>query len=257
MTEAAPIKSVELTAIVAAYVGSTNPVALKAYEKLERYIQAKFPDAVIRRVFTSERALKKVADNNFDADSLAGALEKLAVEGHKRVGVLPCMTFAGDNCMNMMPVMMVFGEVFADGVSLFRVLIDWELDCRVFAKTLLEELAGKIESNDALVLVAHSPHPMLEIFETQFKQQYEPVYITTLGDEEYLDRLCAKLKQDGRKKVLLHPLMIAGGNHINRDIGGIIGGQLTAEGFDCTAVLKGLCEYDSVCELLTSHIIPG
>lgn len=257
MSESAMSSNVELTAIVAAYVGSTNPIALQAYDKLEHHIQARFPDAVVRRVFTSERALEKAADNDFNADSLAGALEKLAVEGHKRVGVLPCMTFAGESCMNMMPVMMVFGEVFADGVSLFRVLIDWEMDCRVLAQTLLEELGTKLQNNDALVLVAHSPHPMLEVFEAQFKQQYEPVYIITLGDDERFDQLCAKLKQDGRKSVLLHPLMIAGGNHIKRDTGGAIGGKLTAEGFDCTAVLNGLCEYDSVCELFAGHIIPG
>lgn len=257
MTESASTNPAELTAILAAYVGSINPVALKAYDKLEQHIQARFPDAVIRRVFTSERALKQATDSNFNTDSLAGALEKLAVEGHKRVGVLPCMTFAGESCMNMIPVLMVFGEVFADGVSMFRVLIDWELDCRVFAKTLLEELTGKIENSDALVLVSHSPHPMLQVLETQFKKLYDAVYMTTIGDDQGLENLCRKLKSDGRKNIILHPLMIAGGNHVVRDVGGTIGGKLIAEGFDCTMVPKGLCEYDSICELLAGHIIPG
>ena len=245
------------TAIVVAYSGSTHPDAAKAYDKLELHIREQYPNAAIRRVFTSEAILTKLASQNKRIDSLANALEKLALAKHQNVAVLPAMVFAGENYINMMPTLMVFGEVFSEGVSMFRVLLDWEADCRMFAEAFMHDIASEIGNNDALVLLAHSSHPTIEVLKKEFEKFCKNVIITTLEELPDFIKLRDKLKADKIKKVLLYPLMIAGGRHVHRDMGKIMVSALEADNILCAPVLKGLCEYDSICKLLAKHIIPG
>jgi cobalamin biosynthesis Co2+ chelatase CbiK len=249
--------AVEITAIVIAYNGSTHPDASKAYDKLETHVRAKYPDAAIRRVFTSETLLEKIAGQDDQVDSLAGALEKLAVEKHRNAAVLPGMVFAGETYVMMMPPLMVFGEVFSEGVSLFRTLLDWEADCRMFAKAFLAEIATELDQHDALVLLAHSNHPAIEILERELKKLHDNVLITTLEELPDFTVLRNQISAGKFKKVLIHPLMIACGRHVHRDMGEKMVTTLEADNLKCTPILKGLCEYDSICKLLANHIIPS
>jgi cobalamin biosynthesis Co2+ chelatase CbiK len=149
---------------------------------------------------------------------------------------------------------MVFGEVFSGGVSLYRPLLDWEFDCRAFAQTMLEEVLEELKRHDKLILLSHSAHPTLETLEREFNKLNDNILFVTLGELEDLDSVRAKLPSGS--KVLIQPLMIAGGVHVHRDMKSKLVTPLEADGFACTPILKGLCEYDSVCKLLVSHIIP-
>ena len=241
------------SAIVVAYNGSTHPDASRAYDKLETHIREKYPDAALRRVFLSEKILEKIADET--VDSLSGALEKLALEKYQAVSILPGMVFAGETYVMMMMPLMVFGEVFSGGVSLYRPLIDWEFDCRTFAQTMLEEMSENLKKHDKLILLSHSAHPTLKTLEQEFNKLNDNILLVTLDELDDLDSVRAKLPSGS--KVLIKPLMIAGGVHVHRDMRGKLVSPLEANGFECTPILKGLCEYDSVCKLLVSHIIPG
>jgi sirohydrochlorin cobaltochelatase len=230
-------------AILAVYTGSSHPDAEKAYNNIEAKVRKKLPDAEIKRVYTSKIAREKLAEQGKHIDSVEEALLKLATDKVDNVAVLPCMIFSNNACMEMMADFMIHNEKFPEGISLFRVLLDLAKDYEIFANAVLENLVPpERKSDEAVVLVAHSPNPQLEVLEMVLKQRDCNVFVTSMKDPS--------IKAPGIKKAYLVPLMIAAGVHVQRDIAAI-----KIDNIECVPILKGIGENYRIAEIFASHII--
>lgn len=230
-------------AILAVYTGSTHPDAEKAYNNIEAKIRKKLPNTETKRVYTSKFIRKKLSEQGIHIDSVEEALGKLAADKVDHVAVLPCMIFSNNACMEMMADFMIHNEKFSEGISLFRVLLDLAKDYEIFANAVLENLIPpERKSDEAVVLVAHSANPQLEVLEMVLKQRDKNIFIRSMED--------ANINAPGIKKAYLIPLMIAAGVHVQRDIAAI---KLC--NIECVPVLKGLGENDRIAEIFASHIL--
>jgi sirohydrochlorin cobaltochelatase len=231
------------TTLLAVYTGSTHPDAEKAYNNIEAKIKIKLPDAEIKRVYTSKRTCEKLAKQGIHVDSVEEALGKLAADKVDHVAVLPCMIFSNNACMEMMADFMIHNEKFKEGISLFRVLLDLAKDYEIFANAFFENLIpAERKSDEAVVLVAHSPNPQLKVLEMVLKQRDSNVFITSM---KY-----PNIKAAGIKKAYLIPLMISAGIHVHRDIA-----KIKIDSIECVPILKGLGENDRIAEIFASHIL--
>ncbi len=211
--------------ILAVYTGSTHSNAKKAYNNIEAKIKKKLPDVEIKRVYTSKIALEKLA-----IDSVEEVLLELAADKVDNVAVLPCMIFSNNACMEMMADFMIHNEKFPEGISLFRVLLDLAKDYEIFANAIIENIIPpERKSDEAVILVAHSPNPQLEVLERVLKQRDKNIFIRSMKD--------ANIPAPEIKKAYLIPLMIAAGVHVNRDIS-----TIKLDGIECVPILKGLGE---------------
>ncbi len=226
-------------AILAVYTGSTHPKAEKAYNNIEAKIREKLPDAQLKRVYTSKTALQKSSN----IDSVEEALVKLAADKVDNVAVLPCMIFSNNACMEMMADFMIHNEKFPEGISLFRVLLDLAKDYEIFVNAVLENIIPpERKSDEAVILVAHSPNPQLEVLEMVFKQRDKNIFVRSMKD--------ANINDPEIKKAYLIPLMIAAGVHVHRDIAAI-----KIDNIECITILKGLGENERIAEIFASHIM--
>ncbi len=225
-------------AILAVYTGSTHPDAEKAYNNIESKIRKKLPDAEIKRVYTSKTAREKLA-----IDSVEEALLKLAADKVDNVAVLPCMLFSNNACIEMMADFMIHNEKFPEGISLFRVLLDLAKDYEIFVNAVLENIIpSERKSDEAVILVAHSPNPQLEVLEMVFKQRDKNIFVRSMKD--------ANINAPEIKKAYLIPLMITAGVHVHRDIAAI-----KIDNIECIPILKGIGENDRIAEIFASHIM--
>jgi len=231
------------TAILAVYTGSTHPDAEKAYNNIEAKVREKRPDAEIKRVYTSKTAREILAKKGTYVDSVEEALAKLASDKFDHVAVLPCMIFSNNACMEMMADFMIHNEKFSEGISLFRVLLDLAKDYEIFANAVFENLIPlERKSDEAVVFVAHSSNPQLEVLGMVLKQRDKNIFVTSMKDP--------KITADGIKKAYLVPLMIAAGVHVHRDIAAI-----KIDNIECVPILKGIGENERIAEIFASHIL--
>ena len=230
-------------AILAVYTGSAHPDAEKAYNNIEAKIKEKLPNAEIKRVYTAKIIRDKLAEKGIHVDSVEEALVKLAADKVDNVAVLPCMIFSNNACMEMMADFMIHNEKFPEGISLFRVLLDLAKDYEIFANAVLKDIIPpERKSDEAVILIAHSPDQQLEVLEMVFKQRDKNIFIRSMKD--------ANINAPEIKKAYLIPLMIAAGVHVHRDIAAI-----KLNGIECVPILKGLGENDRIAEIFASHIL--
>ena len=226
-------------AILAVYTGSSHHEAEKAYNTIEAKIRKKLPDVQLKRVYTSKNALQKCSH----IDSVEGALIKLAADKVDNVAVLPCMIFSNNACMEMMADFMIHNEKFPEGISLFRVLLDLAKDYEIFVNAVLENIIPpERKSDEAVILIAHSPNTQLEVLEMVFKQRDKNIFVRSMKD--------ANINDPKIKKAYLIPLMIAAGVHVHRDIAAI-----KIKNIECITILKGLGENERIAEIFASHIM--
>jgi len=153
------------------------------------------------------------------------------------------MIFSNNACMEMMADFMIHNEKFPEGISLFRVLLDLVIDYEIFANAILEDIIpAERKSDEAVILIAHSPNPQLEVLEMVLKQRDSNIFIRSMKDTD--------INAPKIKKAYLIPLMIAAGIHVHRDIAAI-----KLKDIECIPILKGLGENDRIAEILASHIL--
>ena len=226
-------------AILAVYTGSTLPGAEKAYNNIEAEIKKRLPDAQLKRVYTNKNACKKASG----VDSVEETLIKLAADKIDNVAVLPCMIFSNNACMEMMADFMIHNEKFTEGISLFRVLLDLAKDYEIFANAFFEEIIpAERKSDEAVILIAHSQNPQLEVLEMVLKQRDNNIFIRYIKDPD--------INIDEIGKAYLIPLMIAAGVHVQRDIAAI-----KLKNMECIPILKGLGENKRIAKIFASHIL--
>jgi sirohydrochlorin cobaltochelatase len=129
--------------------------------------------------------------------------------------------------------------------------------------TVLQHIFS-LENGEELVLVGHgSPHqhnPAYENLQAAADENNLPIHIGVIEPTDTPDyaAVLARLKKRSSKKLLLAPLLLSGGAHVNEDIAGPEPeswlSRLQAEGFAVRTSLKGLGEYPAFQKLYVQRI---
>ena len=250
-------------AILFASFGVVNAAARTAcIDAAASQIAKAFPAYEVRQAYTSVFIKKKLAEQGIQVDSLPEALSKLQADGFSRVIIQPGYLTAGEEYeKKVLAVVEAQRQNFAE-LIISRPLMQQGKDCQDML-TVLQQIFS-LENGEDLVLVGHgSPHqhnPAYENLQAAVDEKDLPIHIGVIEPTDTPDyaAVLARLKKRSSKKLLLAPLLLSGGAHVNEDIAGPEPeswlSRLQAEGFAVRTSLKGLGEYPAFQKLYVQRI---
>lgn len=214
-------------------------------------LQEACPDHEVRQAYTSVFIKKRLAEQGIQVNSLPEALERLRADGFSQVVIQPGYLTAGEEYeKKVLQVAEKYRQDFAKLV-ISRPLMERPAD-GADVLTVLQEIFPLAEGEE-LVLVGHgSPHqhnPAYENLQDYADKAGFPAHIGVIEptDTPNYDMVMARLQARPAKKILLAPLLLSGGAHVNEDIAGSEPeswlSRLQAAGFSVRVSLKGLGEY--------------
>ena len=250
-------------AILFASFGVVNAAARTAcIDAAASQIAKAFPAYEVRQAYTSVFIKKKLAEQGIQVDSLPEALSKLQADGFSRVIIQPGYLTAGEEYeKKVLAVVEAQRQNFAE-LIISRPLMQQGKDCQDML-TVLQQIFS-LENGEDLVLVGHgSPHqhnPAYENLQAAADEKDLPIHIGVIEPTDTPDyaAVLARLKKRSSQKLLLAPLLLSGGAHVNEDIAGPEPeswlSRLQAEGFAVRTSLKGLGEYPAFQKLYVQRI---
>ncbi|MGN0949600.1 MAG: sirohydrochlorin cobaltochelatase [Mitsuokella sp.] len=219
-------------------------------DALAEDFKAEFPEAVICQAYTSVFIRKALAKRGIHIDSLTEALERLAEEGMEEVLVQPTYMTPGEEYeQKVLAVVPSYKDRFK------RLIVGEPAFVREedYAKNLLAICQSIfLPRGTDLVLLGHgSPHrhnPVYERLQREIDAQGLPIHVGVLESTDTPDfaMVLKRLQARRAQKVLLAPLLLTAGMHVERDLAGedetSWKSRLTQAGFAVSTIVQGLGE---------------
>lgn len=257
-------------AIVITAFGTSMKTARQAIDNLVKDTKIAFPKADVRLSFTSNiirRKLKREGVANVPSTP-AMTLAELNDEGYQHVAVMPTHIIPGAEYDEIGEVVKAYrgieGKYGFKDLRMGRVFLSSVAACDEVAGLLMEKFA-EVPADEAVVLMGHgTPHHIANAMYCQLQVALNKVaphrfYIGTVENTPLIEDVVAALKVDGKKNVLLAPLMIVAGDHANNDMADKDDDEswysiLTAAGFKVTPYVHGLGEDKFFRHAFVSHV---
>ena len=225
-------------------------------------IKDAYPDFEVRQAYTSVFIKKKLARQGIQVDSLPEALERLQVEGFSHVLIQPGYLTAGEEYeKKVLQVAAKYQDCF-EQLLISRPIMERPEDGAAVLRVLQEIFS--LAEGEELVMVGHgSPHqhnPAYENLQQLADKADFPLHIGVIEptDTPAFGDVLARLQAKGVKKILLAPLLLSGGSHVNEDIAGAEPeswlNRLQAAGFCVRTNLRGMGEYPTFQQLYVQRL---
>ena len=215
--------------VVTSFGVSASEAREKSLVPIVSEIAADFPEFTVVEAYTSAFIRRRLQEAEIDMVSLAERLEELHREGVREVYVQPTHLTPGEEYENKIlkeaeafsshfDVLKVGEPVFfrADGTE--------NDDIAHGLAAIFSSLAP--QKGEAMVLLGHgSPHrhnPVYALLQQRVDEEGLPVHIGVLeeADVPNFAMVLDRLEKSGKKRVLLAPLLLAGGRHVTHDLAG-------------------------------------
>lgn len=232
----------------------------KTIGAVENAVRGAFPEADVYRAFTSGMIIRKMKNEGIYTDTVAEALAKLSLMGYTEVYCQPTHVMPGEEYDDLCRDASAFSKAFSVLKTGRPLLTDTE-DFSALISALEPELQS--DSETAVVFMGHgTEHPSNTVYPALnyhfYQRGFRNVMIGTVEGYPEFDDIIRQLEKNKYKKVILFPLMVAAGDHVQNDMAGDNRDSwksvLEAKGFDVEVRLKGLGEYPAVQKLYVSHL---
>lgn len=229
---------------------------------VEQKIAAAFPEYEVRRAFTSQIIIDKLASRDGLAiDNVDQAMQRLAADGVKTLVVQPTHVMNGFEYEEMMAAIAPYAAQF-DSIAYGKPLLTSVEDYF----QLVEEIGAELpqaQSGEIFALMGHGTehyaNATYAALDYAFKDAgRDDVFVGTVEGYPDLDAVLRRAKESGAAKVTLLPLMIVAGDHAANDMAGDEEGSwklaFKGEGYEVDCLLKGLGEYAGVQDHFVRHV---
>jgi len=124
-----------------------------------------------------------------------------------------------------------------------------------FKKIVENKEFNDLEGNDAIVFMGHGTESEADYAYQKLQEEYlkagkNNIFIATVEGKVTIEDIIEKMKEKDFKRILLKPLMIVAGDHAKNDMSSDDEDSwktiLKNEGYEVTAVLKGMGEYEFI-----------
>ena len=124
-----------------------------------------------------------------------------------------------------------------------------------FKKIVENKEFNDLEGNDAIVFMGHGTESEADYTYQKLQDEYlkagkNNIFIATVEGKVTIEDIIEKMKEKDFKRILLKPLMIVAGDHAKNDMSSDDEDSwktiLKNEGYEVTAVLKGMGEYEFI-----------
>ena len=132
-----------------------------------------------------------------------------------------------------------------------------------FKKIVENKEFNDLEGNDAIVFMGHGTESEADYAYQKLQEEYlkagkNNIFIATVEGKVTIKDVIEKMKGKGFKKILLKPFMIVAGDHAKNDMSSDDEDSwktiLKNEGYEVTAVLKGMGEYKFIREMFMDKL---
>lgn len=229
---------------------------------IEAALREAYPDYQIRRAFTSQIIIDKLAKRDgLRVDNVDEAMSRLVLDKVKEVVIQPTTVMTGYEYNDMLDEATPYSDKF-ESFKIGKPLLVDDADYDKVAAQIVEETTQYRAADTAIVFMGHGTEH--EAAMTYAKLQD---VLVARGDKDYiigtvehgieLDEVRGMLAGMGVKKVALRPLMIVAGDHANNDMAGDEEDSwktvLTEDGYEVTAIVEGLGQIKGIQELFIQH----
>ncbi len=248
--------------LVVSFGTSYNESREKTIGAVEKKIAEAFPDYDQRRAFTSQIIIDKIEQrDNEKIDNVKEAMEKLVDEGYGTLVIQPTHVMNGEEYDEMKELAEPFEENFVS-VKYGVPLLTSSDDYKEVIDAIAEETPELSDKTCAVVFMGHGTSHFADsaysALDYRFKAEgYDNAFVGTVEGYPDLDKIKEDLKKFNPDKVVLIPLMIVAGDHVNNDMAGDEEDswktQLKKEGYEVECILKGLGEYSGIQDIFAEH----
>ena len=132
-----------------------------------------------------------------------------------------------------------------------------------FEKIVENKEFNDLEGNDAIVFMGHGTESEADYAYQKLQDEYlkagkNNIFIATVEGKVTIEDIIEKMKEKDFKRILLKPLMIVAGDHAKNDMSSDDEDSwktiLKNEGYEVTAVLKGMGEYKFIREMFMDKL---
>ena len=229
---------------------------------IEKKLEERFPDREVRRAWTSNFIIKRVAKaEGLAIDTPEEAMQRLAEKGVTDLIVQPTHLSDGYENQRMEEIVRQHAGRFGT-IRVGRPLLVTEED-RDFAAQILPRIClGRDSGDRALLLMGHGsekhPVPVYEQLQEKIGERgLDNVFVGTVEGTPTFEEAKNRLDKSGYKKVVLAPLMIVAGDHARNDLAGPDSdswkSRLECAGYRTEVIMAGLGEYPEIQEMFVRH----
>ena len=132
-----------------------------------------------------------------------------------------------------------------------------------FKKIVENKEFNDLEDDDAIVFMGHGTESAADCTYQKLQNEYlkagkNNIFIATVEGKVTIEDIIEKMKEKDFKRILLKPLMIVAGDHAKNDMSSDDEDSwktiLKNEGYEVTAVLKGMGEYKFIREMFMDKL---
>lgn len=231
---------------------------------IENAIQEAYPEYEVRRAFTSQIIIDKLAERDgLEIDNVTEALDRAVADGIKNLIVQPTHLMDGLEYTDLVDELAEYEEDF-EQIVVGDPLLTSEEDYTKVITAITDATAEYDDGQTAIVFMGHgteaeSNHIYADMQEKLTAAGFENYFVGTVEATPSLDDIVAALSAKGNyTKVILEPLMVVAGDHANNDMAGDEEDSwktaLEAEGYEVECLIHGLGENEAIQQIYVDHV---
>ena len=229
---------------------------------VENALAAAYPEYDVRRAFTAQIIIDKVAKrDNVIIDNVGEALERAIADGVKTLIVQPTHLMHGFEYNDLEAELAEYADSF-DAVVLAEPLLTSDDDFSRVAQAIVDGTKDHDDGKTAICFMGHGTEAESNVVYGQMQEvlsgmEMANYYVGTVEATPSLDDVLAAVKEGEYEKVVLEPLMVVAGDHANNDMAGdeedSWKSAFAAEGYEVECILKGLGSFEEIQKLYIEH----
>ena len=262
-TETAAETDPETAILVVSFGTSYNETRDATIGATEQAIQAAFPQYEVRRAFTSQIIIDKLAERDgLEIDNVTQALDRAAADGIKNLIVQPTHLMNGYEYTDLKDELATYEDTF-DQIVIGEPLLTSDEDFEAVISAITTDTASYDDGQTAIVFMGHGTEADSNAVYAKLQEMltadgFDNYYIGTVEATPSLDDIVAALEGKDYTRVVLEPLMVVAGDHANNDMAGDEDDSwksiLTAEGYEVECILEGLGQKPAVQAIYVDHV---
>lgn len=254
------------TAVLVVSFGTSYSGSLEAaIGAVERAIARTCPGYEVRRAFTSHTIINILRERDgIEIDDVAEALKRAAADGMENLAVQPTHVMDGFEYRKLTEQLEEHRKLF-QRITVGTPLLSSDQDFKAVARAITERTGFYDDGRTAMVFMGHGTEAEANcVYErmqnTLSAEGFDNYYIGTVEARPDVEDVAKVLRAKGiYKRVVLSPLMLVAGDHVNNDMAGdgedswksIFG----AEGYQVECVLEGLGGLEAIQDIYVAHAL--
>ena len=248
--------------LVVSFGTSYNDSRRNTIGAIEQAMEDNFQDWSVRRAFTSQIIIDRVAKRDaVTIDNVGQALERAVNNQVKTLVVQPTHLMNGLEYEELMDELAKYADAF-DKVVVGEPLLTSDEDFQNLMGAITEDTSEYDDGETAIVFMGHGTEADSNAVYAKMQTVLadaglDNYFIGTVEATPSLDDVLAAVGKGQYKRVVLQPLMIVAGDHANNDMAGDEEDSwktaFTKAGYQVECRLRGLGEIEAVQQMLVDH----